>query len=286
MEADMKSAQNQTCLYSILDPTGNITALAEGSVEKRGQSLVAEKIMKNHPEVEQVGFIRFAETPREPVQVYLRMAGGEFCGNASMCAAALYAEKKSSAFGKEQQVILKVSGSEEPVEVQLTKEASGIYRAGVKMPPVRDISFCPFSYQELSGSLPIVRLEGISHVIIEEDSPFFSLKETPFAAQEAIKKWCRELAAEGLGLMFLSGNAPEFSLTPLVYIPGSNTIFWENSCGSGSCACGVYEGEKRGAPFRLFLKQPGGTLSVNYVSKSELWIFGTVKKRSELILSV
>ena len=74
--------------YSILDPTGNITALVESEVAVERQPAAAEAIMKRHTEVEQVGFVRF--DPEEGIDAQLRMAGGEFCGNASLCTAALY----------------------------------------------------------------------------------------------------------------------------------------------------------------------------------------------------
>ena len=108
-----------------MDPTGNITALVESSAEVSRQPFIADLIMQKHPEVEQVGFVEFGE------QVKLRMAGGEFCGNASMCAAALYLSRKgaevASSLSPEssaeataedgwQQVQLEVSGASEPEE--------------------------------------------------------------------------------------------------------------------------------------------------------------------------
>ena len=76
--------------YCILDPTGNITALAESPVAHGDQPAAAEAIMRRHPEVEQVGFVRFGADAAGGLAGELRMAGGEFCGNASMSAAALF----------------------------------------------------------------------------------------------------------------------------------------------------------------------------------------------------
>ena len=71
--------------YRIFDPTGNITALVEEAVDVSRQPSVAADIMQKHSNVEQVGFVSLdGDLPA------LRMAGGEFCGNASMSAAALY----------------------------------------------------------------------------------------------------------------------------------------------------------------------------------------------------
>ena len=74
--------------YSIFDPTGTITALVETAVEPVRRQEAAAVVMRLHPEVEQVGFVRDAASDGLPE---LNMAGGEFCGNASMCAAALFA---------------------------------------------------------------------------------------------------------------------------------------------------------------------------------------------------
>ena len=70
--------------YSVFDPTGNITALVRDPVAPLQQPVIAAGIMRKHPEVEQVGFVSF-----DGALPALRMAGGEFCGNASMSAAAL-----------------------------------------------------------------------------------------------------------------------------------------------------------------------------------------------------
>ena len=79
---------NEPIRYSILDPSGNITALVESAVGADARAAVAAELMRRHPEVEQVGFVRRTE-PGDPVRAELNMAGGEFCGNASLCTAAL-----------------------------------------------------------------------------------------------------------------------------------------------------------------------------------------------------
>ena len=78
--------------YCIFDPTGNITALVETEVPVAEQPAAASAVMEKHPEVEQVGFVRLLEA----AAAELRMAGGEFCGNATMCTAALYAIRKEA----------------------------------------------------------------------------------------------------------------------------------------------------------------------------------------------
>ena len=81
----MEEKEFETLRVSIFDPTGNITALVESPVAPEEQSAVAARIMERFPQVEQVGFVRLPRESAAPVE--LCMAGGEFCGNASMSGA-------------------------------------------------------------------------------------------------------------------------------------------------------------------------------------------------------
>ena len=92
----MEPTHKRQLTYSILDPTGNITALVESDLEEEYQPAAAAMLMRQHPEVEQVGFIQCNEAvdDNDAVSVVLRMAGGEFCGNAAMSAAAFFLYRK------------------------------------------------------------------------------------------------------------------------------------------------------------------------------------------------
>lgn len=271
---------NKSIQYSIFDPTGNITALVETGVETGLQPSVAARIMEQRPEVEQVGFVRFAPRGGGPS---LRMAGGEFCGNAAMSAAALYLIRRSEGReapppGGEETVRLRVSGAAQPVEVRLRAEVPDCFRAGVHMPPALGIDNREFAYGALFGKLPVVRMEGISHIVIEPDSVFWALLADRAAAGRAVRDWCAALSASCLGLMFLDGEAPRRRLTPLVYVPGSGTVFWESSCASGSTAVGMYLATKTGASVDLSLQEPGGVLRVvSDPARGETWLYGKTK---------
>ena len=269
-------------IYSILDPTGNITALVESTVPVSRQPEAAAGIMARHPEVEQVGFVTFTGfTEQEPsAAAHLRMAGGEFCGNASMCAAALYRIRKG--MGETgHTVLLSVSGAAGPVEVHVRpaggdlspagtaaeQAETGVFRTDIRMPEAAGIEEVPLRYEHLDGVLPLVRMQGISHILIEEASPFFIMRQDRTMAEEAAVRWCRELQAEGLGLMFLqrtedNGAMQEYRLTPLVCVPGSSTVFWENSCASGSSAAGMYLVRQAGGAVKVRFREPGGCLTV------------------------
>ena len=248
--------------YYIFDPTGNITALVESEVPAADQPAVALRIMEQHPDVEQVGFVTYADDAAAAgVPVSLRMAGGEFCGNATMCAAALFAIRSGLQGGA---VPVRVSGATAPLEVLLEQQAAGTFSAAVTMPPALGIEELKLADGMLPGSdsldLPIVRMEGISHIIIEPDSGFFGLKDDPVLAETLLRSWCGVLGAECLGMMFLGEGAGLRPMTPLVYVPGADTMFWENSCASGSAAAGMYLAAKAGSPVDVTFDEPAGRL--------------------------
>ena len=246
---------------SIFDPTGNITALVESPVEPEAQSAAAAEIMRRRPEVEQVGFVRLSGDDAEPVS--LRMAGGEFCGNASMSAAALFLLRRGNAASDEEKTVrLRVSGVSRAVEVKLKKTAGEAFLASVRMPPALSVSEQVFPFGALRDPITVVRMEGIAHAIVTPASGFFSLRSDKAAAEEAARRLCAALGAEALGLMFLEGEAPRMRLTPLVYVPGSGTMIWENSCASGSAAVGTALGKRNDGRVRLELEEPGGVLRI------------------------
>ena len=207
--------------YSILDPTGNITALVESPVERAQYQTAAAVIMRLHPEVEQVGFLLPIGMDGLPA---LQMAGGEFCGNATMCAAALLRLRGLSG----DRVSLHVSGAAQPLEVCLHQTGDGAFSAELQMPQAREITEREFAFENLRGTLPLVCMEGISHIVIESGSAFFKLRDNRPQAEQAVRSFCAKLGADGLGLLFLEGEGSERRMTPLVYIPGSDTIFWED----------------------------------------------------------
>ena len=269
--------------FSIWDPTGNLTALVESPVAPARQPAAAAALMRRHPEVEQVGFVDFPAVPDEDgVQVQLRMAGGEFCGNAAMSTAALW-QLRTAPREESGTVLVRVSGAREPVAVRLRREDADRFGASVRMPAPRAIRETDVAFEGLSGCLPLVSMEGISHLLIERASVFYSLLRDRAAAGRAVRSWCGTLRAEGLGLMFLEGDGERRRLTPLVYIPGSGTEFWESSCASRRSAVGMTLAARLGTALRLELCEPGGTLCVESAPDGgETWLGGTTRLLAEL----
>lgn len=243
--------------YRVLDPTGNITVLVSGAPDKS----VAEEIMRREPTAEQVGFL-------VDDGLSLVMAGGEFCGNASMCAGLLrYLEKG------EKESVLCVSGADEKIKVTVDGEENGSYRCTVKMPRWKSVKKLELRYGEENVTLPLVELQGIHHVIFPDRLP--ETEQERKTAENAARLWCRRLDACALGIMFYSRK--NRSLVPLVYVPGADTVFWESSCASGTCAVGAYEATESMKEFSGELSEPAGILSVRATPEKELYLSGYAK---------
>lgn len=83
--------------YKLYNPSKNYTALVAGEFDRDTKLNIAKKIFEKEPVCEQVGFVNV----KGKVAV-LEMAGGEFCGNASMCAAIMTGLKKVKCSGNDE----------------------------------------------------------------------------------------------------------------------------------------------------------------------------------------
>ena len=247
------------CNYILMDPTGNLTLLVDTPVSPALQPRAAARLMEREPAAEQVGFVSFSGG-----EVRLRMAGGEFCGNASMCAAALGLRQAGRNEGT---ITVHVAGAERPVPVTVSALPEGGWRGAVSMPPPLSLDTTALPDGQL---LPVVRFPGIAHVILE-DAPG---REN---AEVLAKQWCRALGTEALGLMFLDRRAE--ALTPLVYVPGADTLFWERSCASGTAAVGAWLAREASGRIARTLAQPGGALRIEADPGGGLLLTGTVRIR-------
>lgn len=251
--------------YIMANPTGNITALVETLVPTDQQPELAKAIMDKEITCEQVGYILW---PMDGSDISLRMAGGEFCGNATMSTAAYFCEKNGLKEGEKKVVKVKVVGTSGVLSVEVEKK-EGEYLTTIEMPKPVKISDVRFVFEGHNYIYPVVEFDSISHVVIENDLPVYM-------PESCIKMWCDSLKAKGLGLMMLYDN--NTSLRPLVYVTNPETMFWESSCASGTTAVGTYFAKKTGKPVRMELKEPGGKLTVETFSD------GTVKLSGKVVI--
>ena len=271
--------------YEYIDPTGNITVLVTSAFDISRQPLVADMIMKAEPTCEQVGFVGISKK----ADTRLRMAAGEFCGNATMSAAALYCDGRGMCGGESKSVSVESSGCKDNVEVYITRIADSgsmhIYSGRVDMPLPQRIRICDFTFRESVYELPVVEFDGISHIIMKDDGN----KLTDTEAEDAVRKWCDDICADALGIMKISSETVsasedrsidiniEIDMRPLVYVKAIRSLFWENSCASGTTAVGAYYvNQYKESSVFLTAHEPGGILSVNSGSNGHIILCGNV----------
>ena len=225
--------------YYIINPAGNITALVTSDVKQSGYKSVAAKIMNAEPTVEQVGFVRFCKSG-----VNLNMSGGEFCGNATMSAAALCIELGNA---QAPQIPVTVFPYKEPFCVTVNTAKSG-YTCECEFFKPEAETRVTFSADGVEYTFPLARFEGITHIVADN-----TLSEA--SARRVIKRLANELKTPALGIMLYDGK--EKSLVPLVYVSALDTLFRENSCASGSCALAAVLPE---FSQKTDISEPGGTI--------------------------
>lgn len=243
--------------YKKFAPTGNVTLIVETPVSRSEQPAVAGKLMALDKNAEQVGFVE--EPHYLGAALKLQMMGGEFCGNATIAAAALALSKREPAVGTKDDVWLEISGADEPLCVSIEYTGDGSYTGTVSMPLPESNFDCELVYEGKSIVLPVVRMPGIAHVIATGGL-------SPDLAQRAIGEWCRQLDTEALGIMFY--DKENKLLNPLVYVASTDSTMWESSCASGSCAVAAFESFRSGESASLSLRQPGGTITADSFCKA------------------
>ncbi len=235
---------------TVYDPTKNITLLVSTPVPRAQQSAVAAELIRLRPEVEQVGFL---EKPASPdARLQLQMMGGEFCGNASMAAAAYLSDQEQLQPGQSTIYRLEVSGADELVTCRLERRIHRC-RVNVSMPLPERVGTVQLPLRGRFFSVPAVWFPGIVHCIVPDH--FLTRGQ----AEEAIRPLCASLGAQACGILLFSEATTTF--TPLVYVASTDTAVWESGCGSGTAALGAYLALRRGADSSTPLHQPGGLIT-------------------------
>jgi len=215
------------------DPAGNITLLIKSPVPREDYGRIARKLLSlTEFKGEQVGFFT---SPREGGRFRLEMMGGEFCGNAARSAALCYGRE----MGLSGDIAFEISG------------CSGLLHARVEGDRVRLPMPLPRERRQVkirNQYYPALLFEGIAHVILEDSAPSQALVMEASTALSSMP---------AVGVMFFSWGF----LRPAVYVRSTDSLYFENSCASGSTALCAYlcEDLPDGA-HRFHFPQPGGVL--------------------------
>jgi len=228
--------------YVLLNPTGNTTGLVLSSVGDPRRGGVTAALMNR---CEQVGYLMPARKPGAAAR--LRMMGDEFCGNASMAAAAWLAQGENLPPEEEKEVLLEVSGTDELVRCRVRRDGSG-WIGSTEMPLPLQIR--PFSFR--GEELTAVRMPGMTHLI---------RRGTDLAREEAeslLKEAGARFQEPAVGL--LQWQEETSTLIPLVWVKESETLVWETACGSGAEAIACWKCMERGESVELTVNVPGGEM--------------------------
>ena len=232
--------------YVTMNPTGNLTCLVLDPVPEKERSAVTAALMNR---CEQVGYIYMPTQDRK--LAHLQMMGGEFCGNATMAAAAWLCREGHLQPGDKRMLTLEVSGANEPVPCQIRALGADTWEGTVRMPKVLSVSDAEPEAERIAE----VRLEGITH-LIREGTPL-----SKSSAENLLLRIAEESDAPAVGL--LQWDPVREWMDPLVFVRKSGTLVWESGCGSGSTAIGAWLGmKKEEGRTEICVNQPGGCIRV------------------------
>ncbi|MGI6588861.1 MAG: diaminopimelate epimerase [Peptococcia bacterium] len=277
--------------FAKLNPSGNTTVLILDSLPRSSYKFVASQVMRRVSlAAEQVGFIE-VPTSSEAV-ARLQMMGGEFCGNAVRCFATWLVQRQYPGIVFQEKegywlVPLEISGHQGVLRVQVAKDKKNRTKVKTPMPVPQRIE--QDTVEGITDDLTLVSFAGITHVVVWNSTPaiekFKIIKEKVEREYENDKNNGK---MDALGVMFYQ-EEQQF-LTPLVFVRNTNSLVWENSCGSGTVAVASALAEKyKHSIASLSILQPGGGIGVNIKWEEgvkEAEIFGAVSLETEGIVYV
>lgn len=188
--------------YTAIDTAGQKTAVIAAKFLRREQPLAAKLIMTVDPIIEQVAFLE------KPNGLYRsQMMGNELSVNGSLAGGYLV-----SKIANKSSISLEISGMN--CRVQAIRKAGSI-----------SINFPSSIVQKVTARS--VYLQGIRY-LLKKGFPASQLTN-PKRRRELIK-FCGQ--APAAGIIFYEKD----KIVPLVYVRSTNSLVWENACGSGSLA--------------------------------------------------
>ena len=225
--------------YYLYSPSGNDTALVEDiNIEKSIKKKINDKIMKLHPNIEQVGFVS-----AEKNDYRLVMAGGEFCGNATRCAAYYYLEGK--------QGTIKISVSENLILKSGIDEQNKVWS---QMPIYNGNDVISI----LDEGIASVTMQGIKYIIIDEKVSREYLKDKKNLkafSMDFIKKY-KIKDSKAIGVIYKEKIDNKLKIHPVVWVKAIDTLFYETACGSGTTAVAILEAIISNSSKKIDIIQP------------------------------
>ena len=233
--------------YEILNPSGNITALVIKDYPREKYQEIANKIMKNNSKIEQVGFLK-----KYSNSIFrLEMAGLEFCGNASRAFACFLVKKKYVLTNNFQ---ISVTGYDNLIDCKVEIKKDNYYST-ININLMKKVDDLIQNLVLNKKKVSIIYLPGISHLLLDQKIFKFDEKNCLEEAKNIISR-LKLLQLPAVGVVWFDDN----QINPVVYVKDIDSLFYENSCGSGSIAYGIYQS---------YLKNMEGTFKYDVIQKNK-----------------
>lgn len=269
-----------------VNPVENMTIFVLDQIPRKEHISISNKLMDySNLHAEQVGFIEASMDNTATIR--LQMMGGEFCGNATRSLAAFmvhsnYPQVEKS--GENFLVPLEVSGMKDIINCQVRKlPGENKYLSKIEMPLPLSVKEIEVPYDGHSIESIKVDLPGITHFIVDANK--VNDKDKFY---EIIKENMKDEEYDAFGIMYYDYNNK--FMEPLVYVKATDSLFWERSCASGTCAFGCAQAFIYKKNVDEDVLQPGGSLKVNVAYNDEsinsLHLNGEVEIVSEGIVYV
>ncbi|MBO5477748.1 MAG: hypothetical protein J6A15_08365 [Clostridia bacterium] len=238
---------NKEIEFKIYNPGGNKTALVyDKNYEQYEISKINNYILSNYPQIEQVGFISKENNT-------LKMAGGEFCVNATRCTIYDFLE------GKDGETSLSVSGAKNKLYGGITENT-----VFVKIDFKNVINSISIKLQNNILNGYMAKLDGIEHVVLDYSTSknFINLNEVD------LKKICKEIiinsnsTEKAVGVILLKKVNDMTKIYPIVWVRSIDTLYYETACGSGTIAAFTYLYNQSNVDNISILQPSGYTLKV------------------------
>ncbi|WP_046214105.1 diaminopimelate epimerase [Paenibacillus wulumuqiensis] len=238
-------------------PTQNMTVLVRTKHPVEEHLPIAARLMSyDSVHAEQVGFVG------EPVMypeaaAHLRMAGGEFCGNACMALAALLAAESGMSRGDDAvRIRLETSGTDELIDCQVRLVEGGYY-CRIAMPVPEQIRRRTLRDNKQDWDAIELRYQDAIHLVMEVKQFSRTIREE--AERIAIKIGADEPVSM-IGILLYDAESGE--MAPLIYVPLMDSLVWERGCGSGTASMGAYLAWTNRRSITADIRQPGGVIHV------------------------
>ncbi|RDY20462.1 hypothetical protein [Criibacterium bergeronii] len=246
-----------------LNPCMNKTVFILDDVPVEKYAEISEKIISyENLFAEQVGFLKPPFDKNN--DAHLHMMGGEFCANATISLAAYTAFNNQRCFENGADACklnIEVFGQDQALECNVTKTSlDNTFYTDIQMPlPIGKMQII----DEIGSIKNIKKIDfnGITHFSVD-DKNFNNIEEREVFFGE-VKNFMEENQSSYMAFGIMFYDYEKSFMTPLVYVKGTDSLFWEKSCASGTSAFASMMTFEKNKSLNIDIAQPGGSINVN-----------------------